>query len=86
MTSLDNLIVMNPNRRADEGLKRILNDNRSRIYVCDSSNDNHSCEKSTDGVMDVRDKITHQKTNLFGIISKTDLLSMASERKDIQKQ
>lgn len=86
MTSNGELVIMNENSRADEALKRIYQEDKNRIFVRDdkdyviireqymTSNNNERLHGNAD-----------MKINLLGIVSKTDLLNVASEREDFDR-
>ena len=78
------LVIMNANSKADEALKRIYQRNKNRVFVCDDNDydimreqdiDHHNSES-----LAVRTNIT-----LLGIISKSDLLNIASEREEFDR-
>jgi Mg2+/Co2+ transporter CorC len=71
MSPKSELIVMQSNRTADEALRRISRENKSRIFVC-YEDDYHHEQKE-------------ERQILVGLISKTDLLNIAMERKEFEK-
>ena len=83
MIDKKNLVIMGPDKTADIALNTIMEENMSRIYVCE----NPSVRKSSSNK---RTEKTHQqmvmtygsvKSDLLvGIVSKTDLLNVARER------
>jgi Zn-dependent protease/predicted transcriptional regulator len=79
------LIVMKSNRTADEALRRIFRENKSRVFVYDDEEEEDHIEKSGGGV--IRDKEEEKlEVKLVGLISKTDLLNIAREREDYEKE
>lgn len=87
------LIVMSPDRKADEALKRLLNENKSRIFVCDDgfNIDNRKAISRPTETIDTaaavpgQQNILSNKRRLAGIISKTDILNVAAERQEYEK-
>jgi Zn-dependent protease len=82
MTRKKNLVIMSPDKTADIALNAIMEENKSRIYVCE----NPSIRKSSS---ERAEKIHQQMTmtyttlkpdRLVGIVSKTDILNVAKER------
>jgi Zn-dependent protease/CBS domain-containing protein len=85
MIPVEDLIIMDPEKKADEALKLIATQNKSRIYICskhlgyiDKVRDNYP-EQTT-----IERKIKN-KEELLGIISKTDILNIAAEREEYDK-
>ena len=78
------LVIMNANSRADEALKRIYQRNKNRVFVCDDNDYNIMREQDINPQnsesLAVRTNIT-----LLGIISKSDLLNIASEREEFDR-
>ena len=86
MTSNRELVIMNENSRADEALKRMYQENKNRVFVRDDKdydiireqyktfNNNERLHGNAD-----------TKIKLLGIVSKTDLLNVASEREDFDR-
>ena len=103
MTSTKELIIMDPDRHADQALKRLFQENKSRIFVCTSSGlaeqkkieptgefniDNKNSNSS--GIKKQRESESfqerkHQLPRLIGIISKTDILNIATERQEYER-
>ena len=75
---VDDLIVMGQNSYADEALKRMYKENKSRVFVC-SNNDGNNNNSSDIQV----EKLELMK--LIGIISKTDLFKVATEIEEYEK-
>ena len=76
-----NLVIMSPDRTADIALNTILEENKSRIYVCENpsiGNRIKRTEKLQQQMM-VADS-TIKSDRLIGIVSKTDILTVAKER------
>jgi CBS domain-containing protein len=56
-----NLIIMNPNRTADDVLIQMTRKQMARVFVC------------------------NEEGRLIGLVSKTDIMNAASERKEYMK-
>jgi len=87
MTSNRELVIMNESSRADDALKRIYKENKNRIFVCDDKSydtvrEIYTSPKNDETLLPVNTDI---KIRLLGIISKTDLLSIASERDEFER-
>jgi Zn-dependent protease/predicted transcriptional regulator len=82
MIAKDKLIVMKSDASADEALKRIFRENKSRIFVYEEI-ETIPLRGLEDG-LDVKDK-ERQKQKLIGLISKTDILNVAREREEFKK-
>jgi Zn-dependent protease len=79
MVPKDKLIVMKSNRPADDALRRIFRENKSRIFICEEDKEAMTREGEEEGV-------TQQKRQkLVGLISKTDILNVAKEREEFDK-
>jgi Zn-dependent protease len=85
MIDKKNLVIMNPDKTGDIALNAIMEENKSRIYVCE----NPSGVKSSSSSSSRTDKMQQQmmmtygtvkSDRLVGIVSKTDLLNVAKER------
>jgi Zn-dependent protease/predicted transcriptional regulator len=99
MTPTHNLIVMNPDNYADEALKRMYQENKSRVFVCINSQpplmEQQAIEQKGE-VISSGERIKKEKSELLqkrqqilklvGIISKTDLLNIATERQEFEKE
>jgi Zn-dependent protease len=81
MTPKDELIVMKDDASADEALKRIFRENKSRIFVCE---DREMQIRGLEDGTEVKEK-ERQKQKLIGLISKTDILNVAREREEFEK-
>lgn len=106
MTSTKELIIMDPDRHADQALKRLFQENKSRIFVCTSSGlaeqkkieptgefniDNKNSNSSGIKKRQQRESESfqerkHQLPRLIGIISKTDILNIATERQEYERE
>lgn len=75
MTPLQSLIIMDPQKSADEALKKLMEQNKSRIFVCVKNSITSPSEKD----------LQIYKWELLGIISKTDLLNTVSEQEEYEK-
>jgi Zn-dependent protease len=84
MIEKNNLIIMSPDRTADEALNTIMEGNKSRIYVCENPSIGKSSTRRTEKKMQQQQLMTTHRTaktdRLVGIISKTDILNIAKER------
>jgi CBS domain-containing protein len=81
MIKKKNLVIMSPDKTADVALNTIMEENKSRIYVCE----NPSVEKSSKRTEKMQQQMTMTYTTirsdrLVGIVSKTDILNLAKER------
>ena len=87
MIEKKNLVIMSPDKTADIALNTIMEEKKSRIYVCE----NPSVEKSSSSSSSSKrtEKMQQQmmmtygpvKSDLLvGIVSKTDILNVAKER------
>ena len=87
------LVIMNASSRADEALKRIYQENKNRIFVCEDKDyaivREQQQQKQQDNTSKNNDRVspadTGIKVNLLGIISKTDLLNIAGEREEFER-
>ncbi len=83
MIEKKNLVIMSPDKTADIALNTIIEENKSRIYVCENpSIGKSSSSKRTEKMqqqMTVADR-TIRADRLIGIVSKTDILNVAKER------
>jgi Zn-dependent protease/predicted transcriptional regulator len=78
-----NLVVMSPDRTADIALNTILEENKSRIYVCENPSVRNSISKRTEKMQQQMMTMTYsmvKSDRLVGIVSKTDILNVAKER------
>jgi CBS domain-containing protein len=87
MTPKKGLVIMNASSRADEALKRIYQQNKNRIFVCDDCEYDITLEqgdnpKNNEMLLPGNGKIN---IRLLGIISKTDLLNVAREREEFDR-
>jgi Zn-dependent protease len=82
MIDKKNLVIMSPDKTADIGLNTIMEENKSRIYVCENPSVGKSSTKRTEK-MQQQMMMTHstaKSDQLVGIVSKTDILNVAKER------
>ncbi len=78
------LVIMNANSRADEALKRIHQKNKNRVFVCD--NDDYDIMMDQDNIPQSNERLAaNSNIKLLGIISKSDLLNIASEREEFDR-
>lgn len=98
MTPTNGLIIMSPDRHADEALKRMYQENKSRVFVCTSYQPRlveqlasaqkgeitSSSERNKRQRVEVLQK--EQRPKLNGIISKTDILNIATERQEFERE
>ncbi len=82
MIPKDKLVVMKADASADEALKRIFRENKSRIFVYEDR-ETIPLRELEDG-LDVKEK-ERQIQKLIGLISKTDILNVAAEREEFEK-
>jgi Zn-dependent protease/predicted transcriptional regulator len=91
MIEKKNLAIMSPDKTADVALNTIVEDNKSRIYVCENPSIGNKIKRNDkmQQQMVVADS-TVKSDRLVGIVSKTDILNIAKERmeytKDLKKQ
>jgi Zn-dependent protease len=81
MIEKKNLVIMSPDKTADIALNTIMEENKSRIYVCENPSVGiriKRAEKMQQQMM-VTDS-TIKSDRLVGIVSKTDILNVAKER------
>jgi Zn-dependent protease/predicted transcriptional regulator len=82
MIDKKNLVIMSPDKTADIALNAIMEENKSRIYVCENASVGKSSTKRTEK-MQHQMMMTHstvKSDRLVGIVSKTDILNVAKER------
>ena len=82
MIDKKNLVIMSPDKTADIALNTIMEENKSRIYVCENPSVGKSSTKRTEK-MQQQMMMTHstvKSDRLVGIVSKTDILNVAKER------
>jgi Zn-dependent protease/predicted transcriptional regulator len=81
MIQKKNLVIMSPDRTADIALNTILEENKSRIYVCENPSIGNRIKRTEklQQQMTVADS-TIKSDRLVGIVSKTDILTVAKER------
>jgi Zn-dependent protease/predicted transcriptional regulator len=78
------LVIMNANSRADDALKRIYQRNKNRVFVCD--NNDYDIMREQDNMPQNSESLAvSTNINLLGIISKSDLLNIASEREEFDR-
>ena len=80
MIPKDELIVMKDDASADEALKRIFRENKSRIFVYEDID--MIPLRGPEYGLEVNKR---QKQKLIGLISKTDILNVAREREEFEK-
>ena len=83
MIQKKNLVIMSPDRTADIALNTILEENKSRIYVCENPSVRKSISKRTEKMQQQMMTMTYsmvKSDRLVGIVSKTDILNVAKER------
>jgi CBS domain-containing protein len=101
MTLSKELIIMSSDRYADEALKRMYQENKSRIFVCTSSRlglvEQKTLEQKGEISSSNSDKIKRkqqqllqkgqqQLLKLIGIISKADILNIAAEGQGYERE
>jgi CBS domain-containing protein len=86
MIEKKNLAIMSPDKTADIALNTIVEDNKSRIYVCENPSIGNRIKRN--------DKMQQQMVmadskvksdRLVGIVSKTDILNIAKERMEYKE-
>jgi len=78
----DDLILMKANASADEALKQIFRENKSRIFLYE---DKETIPlRGLEDAIEVKEK-ERQRQKLIGLISKTDILHVAREREEFEK-
>jgi Zn-dependent protease len=82
MIDKKNLVIMSPDKTADIGLNTIMEENKSRIYVCENPSVGKSSTKRTEKMQQqmMMTYSTVKPDRLVGIVSKTDILNVAKER------
>jgi uncharacterized membrane protein SpoIIM required for sporulation/CBS domain-containing protein len=74
MVPKDELIVMRSNRPADDALRRMFRENKSRVFICEK-----------EGKIEKGEPNQQRGQKLVGLISKTDILNVAKERDEFDK-
>jgi Zn-dependent protease len=82
MIDKKNLVIMSPDKTADIALNTIMEENKSRIYVCQNPSVGKSSTKRTEKIQQqmMMTYSTLKSDRLVGIVSKTDILNVAKER------
>ena len=82
MIDKENLVIMSPDKTADIALNTIMEENKSRIYVCENPSVGKSSSKRTEKMQQqmMMTYTTVKSDRLVGIVSKTDILNVAKER------
>jgi CBS domain-containing protein len=83
MIEKKNLVIMSPDKTADIALNTIMEENKSRIYVCENPSIGKSSSKRTEKMQQQQMTMTYttvKSDRLVGIVSKTDILNVAKER------
>jgi Zn-dependent protease len=83
MIPKEDLILMESSAFADEALKRIIRENKNRIFVYEDIGGVSTGSRKVLGLEEKGSK--KEKHKLVGIISKTDILDVARERKELGK-
>ena len=81
MIDKKNLVIMSPDKTADIALNTIMEENKSRIYVCENPSIGNRI-KRTEKMQEqmIMTYSTIKSDRLVGIVSKTDILNVAKER------
>jgi Zn-dependent protease/CBS domain-containing protein len=79
MVPKDELIVMRSTRPADDALRRMFRENKSRVFICEEDEEEG---KRIRGEEEVK---KHRRQKLIGLISKTDILNVVKEREEFNK-
>ena len=88
MIEKKNLVIMSPDKTADIALNTIIEENKSRIYVCENpSIGKSSSSKRTEKMQGqmITTYSTIKSDRLVGIVSKTDILNIAKEKMEYTK-
>ncbi len=83
MIDKKNLVIMSPDKTADIALNTIMEENKSRIYVCENPSVGKSSSRKRTEKMQQQIMMTYstvKSDRLVGIVSKTDILNAAKER------
>jgi CBS domain-containing protein len=84
MIEKKDLVIMSPDRTADVALNTIMEENKSRIYVCENPSVRKGSNRRTEKMQKQQQLMTTYRTvksdRLVGLISKTDILNVAKER------
>jgi Zn-dependent protease/predicted transcriptional regulator len=82
MIEKKNLVIMSPDKTADIALNTIMEENKSRIYVCENPSIGKSSSKRIEKIQQqmTMTYTTVKSDRLVGIVSKTDILNVAKER------
>jgi Zn-dependent protease/predicted transcriptional regulator len=82
MIEKKNLVIMSPDKTADVALNTIMEENKSRIYVCENPSIGKSSSKRIEKIQQqmTMTYTTVKSDRLVGIVSKTDILNVAKER------
>ena len=83
MMDKKNLVIMSPDKTVDIALNTIMEENMSRIYVCENPSVRKSSSNKRTEKMHQQMMMTYGSVKsdlLVGIVSKTDLLNVARER------
>ena len=83
MIEKKNLVIMSPDKTADIALNTIMEENKSRIYVCENPSVGKSSSRKRTEKMQQQIMMTYstvKSDRLVGIVSKTDILNVAKER------
>jgi Zn-dependent protease/CBS domain-containing protein len=83
MIDKKNLVIMSPDKTADIALNTIMEENKSRIYVCENPSVGKSSSRKRTEKMQQQIMMTYstvKSDRLVGIVSKTDILNVAKER------
>src|SRR5918997_1236397 len=86
MIEKKNLAIMSPDKTADIALNTIMEQNKSRIYVCQNPSIGNRIKRNDrmQQQMVVADS-TVKSDRLVGIVSKTDILNIAKERMEYKE-
>jgi Zn-dependent protease/CBS domain-containing protein len=82
MIEKKNLVIMSADKTADVALNTIMEENKSRIYVCENPSIGKSSSKRIEKIQQqmTMTYTTVKSDRLVGIVSKTDILNVAKER------
>jgi Zn-dependent protease len=80
MVPKDELIVMRSTRPADDALRGMFRENKSRVFICEE--DEEEGKRIGGGGGEVK---KHRRQKLIGLISKTDILNVVKEREEFDR-
>ncbi len=85
MVPKDELIVMRSNRPADDALRLIFRENKSRVFIYEEDTEEQGNRIRGGGEEEEEEAKQKRGPKLVGLISKTDILNVAKEREEFDK-